>query len=370
MAWIRSKKYTGVFRIDGKRGTSYGIDYVNPATGQRVRRVIKGAKSEARAFEARSIEIADAKRGVFNKAYGIQDRRPVLFESMVKLYLTQWSAENKHHYTDACRANVLTGFFHGKLMSDITPFMVEKFKSTQAKRVSKNTVNKYLSLGSQVFIKAKLWNKYSGINPFLEVSRYKIKKGKKPGYLEPGQVAAIMAEIKNDTKRAMVEYAFNTGWRISEMTGLKWDDVDIDNSKAWIVDPKNSNTVEIQLNDRATEIIKNQPRCGDYVFGKKNGDRFRTGISGVFREAAKRAGVYLPPRRAWHILRRTWASMFLQNGGDVETLRQLGNWKDFSMPMWYAGEANTEHKKKILNRIPKLDGKNMSKVMDMKNITG
>lgn len=53
--------------------------------------------------------------------------------------------------------------------------------------------------------------------------------------------------------------------------------------------------------------------------------------------------------------------MFLQNGGDVETLRQLGNWKDFSMPMWYADAAGREHKKKILNRIPRLNVEKMSK---------
>jgi integrase len=369
MAWVRSKKYRGVFRIEGKRGTSYGIDYVNPQTGQRIRKVIKGAKSETAAFEARSIEIADAKRGAFNKAYGIRDgRRPVLFEEMAKLYLKQWSANNKHYRTDKNRIGILTEFFKGKLMSDITPFMVEKFKSVQVKRVSKNTVNKYLSLGSQIFTKAKLWNKYSGINPFLEISRYKIVKGKKPGHLEPEQVSAIMAEIKHETKRAMVEYAFNTGWRISEITRLKWDDVDIDNGRAWIVDPKNTNTVEIELNDRAVEILRNQPHYGDHVFCHKNGRPFRTGISGVFKEAAKRAGVPLPPRRAWHILRRTWASMFLQAGGDVETLRQLGNWKDFSMPMWYAGAANVEHKKKILNRIPELHVKNKSKVARVVNI--
>lgn len=109
-------------------------------------------------------------------------------------------------------------------------------------------------------------------------------------------------------------------------------------------------TVEIELNDRAIEIIKNQQRNGGHVFCHKNGKPFKTGIPGVFKEAAKRAGVPLPARRAWHILRR--ASMFLQSGGDVETLRQLGNWKYFSMPMWYAEAAKSKHKKSILNRIP------------------
>lgn len=355
MAATKSKKHPGVYRVEGKRGISFGIDYIHPQTGARIRKIVKDAGSEADANDARTIEIADAKRGAFNKAYGIHDgRKPFLFEDMADLYMENWSAENKDPRTDKGRVGTLNTFFKGKLMSDISPFMVEKFKIIKAKEVSKNTVNKYLSLGSQIFEKAKLWGKFSGINPFLEVSRYKIKRGKKPGCLSPEEVGAILAEIQHPVKRDMVEFAYSTGWRISEITGLRWDDVDVDRGCAWVVDPKNGNTVEIELSDRAVEIIKAQSKRSDYVFCMLNGKRFKTGLHEGFIQAAKRAGVELPPRRAWHILRRTWASMFLQNGGDVETLRQLGNWRDYSMPMWYAEAANPEIKRKILNRVPNI----------------
>ncbi len=56
-----------------------------------------------------------------------------------------------------------------------------------------------------------------------------------------------------------------------------------------------------------------------------------------------------------HILRRTWASMMLQNGCDVQTLRVLGNWKDYQMPLWYAKAAGLEGRKAALNQIPDLD---------------
>lgn len=371
MAVTKSKKYAGVFRVEGKKGISFGIDYMHPQTGARIRKILKDATSEQSAFEARSIEIADAKRGAFNKAYSIHDgRRPVLFEDMADTYLKNWSEANKDKRTDKNRIGTLTTFFKGKLLSDISPFMVEKFKVTKAKEISKSTINKYLSLGSQIFEKAKLWEKFSGINPFLAVDRYRVKKGKKPGCLTPEQVGAIMAEIKHPVKRDMVEFAYNTGWRISEITGLRWADVDLVRGSAWVIDPKNSNTVEIELADRAVEIIKTQTKRGEYVFCKLNGDRFKTGIHGGFIQAAKKAGVDLPPRRAWHILRRTWASMFLQNGGDVETLRVLGNWRDYSMPMWYAEAAGADHKRKILNKIPKPDGRNLAEMPEEEKLTG
>lgn len=353
----KSKKYPGVYSVEGKKGVSYGIDYIHPMTGQRVRKILKDATSEAQAFECRSIEIADAARGAVNKAYGLKAKvRAVSFEGMVDAYL-KWSRENKDSWeTDEHRAKPLKVAFKRKLMSDINPFVIEKYKMFRAKTIAKSTVNRELNFGSQVFEKAIDWKKYNGENPFRQVKGFKVKRGKKPGSLTPEQVQAIMDEIKHPVKRDMVEFDFNTGWRVSEMRKLKKEDVDLEAGKAWIVDPKNGQSVEIELNDEAVEILaRNMEKSkGKYVFCHLNGKPFKTNLHQVIKRAAKRAGVELPPRKAWHILRRTWASMFLQSGGDVETLRELGNWKDYSMPMWYADAGNREHKRKILNRIPKL----------------
>lgn len=367
----KRKKYNGVYPVKGKNGISYGVDYVNPQTGQRIRKILKGCTSEADAFEKRSIEIADAARGAINKAYGIQSRGiAILFNDMVDLYLKNWSADNKESRTDLFRSVRLKAFFQGRLMSDITPFLVEKFKRQMVKDRSKNTVDKWLSLGSQVFEKARVWGEYNGENPFLKVGRFKVKKGKKPGSLSPEQVYLIMEQISHSVKRDMVEFCYNTGWRISEITGLQWDDVTPESKKAWIVDPKNTNTVEVELSDTALELIVKQEKNGPFVFSHKNGKPYKTGITDVFKNAAAKAGVPLPPRKVWHILRRTWASMFLQHGGDVETLRVLGNWKDYSMPMWYADSANSNRKREILNRIPKPDGRKKAEISNVVALTG
>jgi integrase len=114
-----------------------------------------------------------------------------------------------------------------------------------------------------------------------------------------------MAEIKHSVKRDMVEFAFNTGWRISEITGPKWVDVKLEKVTAWIVDPKNTESVEVELNDRALEILSDQEKRSDFVFCHKNGKQYKTGLHTAFKNAASRAGFYLPPRKTWHILRRT-----------------------------------------------------------------
>lgn len=352
----KGKKYPGVYAVKGRKGISYGIDYTHPETGERVRGIRKNATSEAEAAELRAIEIADAKRGAMNMAYNIKAKaKAVLFEYMVEAYL-KWSKGNKDSWeTDEHRAKPLKQAFKGKLMSDINPFMVEKYKMARAKAVKKVTVNKELIFASQVYEKTIEWNKYDGENPFRKVSRFKIKKGKKPGALTPELVLALRDEISHSVKRDMVSFNFHAGWRIGEIRKLKWEDVDLEKGIAWIIDPKNNETVEIELSDEALQIVSRQEKRGPYVFCHKNGKPFKTNLHAVIKNAAKRAGVDLPPRKAWHIFRRTWASMMLQKGCDVETLRVLGNWKDFSMPLWYAEAAGRRERKKALNRVPSLD---------------
>jgi integrase len=120
--------------------------------------------------------------------------------------------------------------------------------------------------------------------------------------------------------------------------------------------------VEIELSDMALEIVKRQERRSDLVFCHKNGKPYRTNLGDVVKAAAKRAGVYLPPRKRWHIFRRTWASMMLQAGCDVETLRVLGNWKDHTMPLWYAEAAGRGERRAALNRIPLVNGRNLPEI--------
>lgn len=329
----KSKKYHGVYTIQGKKGLSYGIDYIHPQTGYRIKKILKNATTEAEAADIRATEITDAKRGDIDKTYGYKGKaRAVSFERIITEYL-KWSKENKKSWqTDIQRSQALKRAFKGKLMSDINPFLIEKYKMARIKSVSKSTVNKELILARQVFKKAIEWGQYNGENPFSKASSFKIPKRKKPGCLSPEQVQEVIDQIEHPVKKDMVEFAFNTGWRIGEITSLKWDEVDLTRRVAWITDPKNGESVELPLNDTAMEIIKRRRPRAEYVFCHLNGKPFKSYLYGTIWKAFEEVGIILPKNKAWHIFRRTWASEFLRKGGDVESLRVQGNWKDYSMP--------------------------------------
>ncbi len=357
MARRTSKKYRGVYIVDGTDGKlSYGIDYSHPLTGKRVQKIIKGCKSEWDANNLRSIELADAARGAIDKSYGIKKAsKAIPFESAVKLY-AEWAEVNKKAYrVEKFKYPILTTFFKGKLLTDIHPFQVEAYKSQRSKVVGKKTVNQELIIGRQIFKKAIELKKYDGDNPFEHVENFKIPRhGKKPGCLTDSDVAAIIEAIGHPVKRDMVRFAYYTGWRISEIRTLKWSDVNFDEGVAYIMDSKNNENARMVLNAAALEIVKAQPRKGEFVFCRHNGTPYTSSMNAVIRNAAERAGVHLPEGKRWHAFRRTWASMNLQNGMDIVTLMEVGNWKDSEMVLWYAESLKDESKRAKLDEIPKL----------------
>ena len=241
----------------------------------------------------------------------------------------------------------------------VARLMVEKYKMAKAKALKKTTVNKHLSFLRQVFEKAIDWEKYDGPNPLEKVKQFKVNKGKKPGALAPGDVTALLDKIKHPVRCDMVDFAFQSGWRISEIRNLKLEDVDLKSCLAWIADLKNGQSVEIELNDEALEIIRGQPQRSEFVFCMVCGKQYTTNCFDGIYSAAKRAGVQLPKGKAWHAFRITWATLMHQNGADIPTLQQLGNWKNPHMPLHYAQPSNRERKRALLNKLPSVNGRNL-----------
>ena len=177
-----------------------------------------------------------------------------------------------------------------------------------------------------------------------------------------------MDEIKHPARRDMVGFAFQTGWRISEIRNLKWEDVDLESGIAWILDPKNGQSAEIELNDEALEIIRRQPQRSEFVFCMVCGKQYTTNCFAGVHEAAKRAGVVLPKGKAWHAFRITWATLMHQNGADIPTLQELGNWKNPHMPLHYAQPSNRERKRALLNKLPSVNGRKMAEKKKVVNL--
>lgn len=70
-------------------------------------------------------------------------------------------------------------------------------------------------------------------------------------------------------------------------------------------------------------------------FRKKNGTLF-TPCYSAFRSAIDRTGIELPDRQLTHVLRHTFASHFMMNGGNILVLQKILGHTDIKMTMRYA----------------------------------
>ncbi|WP_422411883.1 MULTISPECIES: tyrosine-type recombinase/integrase [unclassified Endozoicomonas] len=57
---------------------------------------------------------------------------------------------------------------------------------------------------------------------------------------------------------------------------------------------------------------------------------------GAFRRALKRSGIELPRGQASHVLRHTFASHFMMNGGNILVLQKILGHEDIATTMRYA----------------------------------
>jgi integrase len=114
--------------------------------------------------------------------------------------------------------------------------------------------------------------------------------------------------------------------RLSEALNLTWNDVRLRDGYAYLADTKNSEPRAIFLPSVAVAALGNLEagrRATVFRF-RKSGHLYS-----LLRVAAIRAGVDLPERSAFHILRHTYATWMRRYVGlDTRGLVATGAWKD------------------------------------------
>ncbi|HRD48620.1 MAG: site-specific integrase [Candidatus Competibacter sp.] len=139
----------------------------------------------------------------------------------------------------------------------------------------------------------------------------------------------------------LVEFSLATGLRLSNATGLRWNQIDLGRRLAWIHADQNKSkkNLTVPLNDSAAEVLR---RCWgqhpEFVFTYAGHPIKRPDIL-TWRRACQKAGI---ADFRWHDLRHTWASWHVQAGTSLQTLMELGGWSSYEMVLRYAHLAE-EH---------------------------
>jgi integrase len=102
-----------------------------------------------------------------------------------------------------------------------------------------------------------------------------------------------------------VTFLFLTGARFSEMGGLTWEQVNIDEKWWTIPDPKNRTPITFPLSNATFDIVINRPRNSKFVFPA----RTKTGHVGEARSIMKKISEAIGIHITAHDLRRTFRAI-------------------------------------------------------------
>lgn len=172
------------------------------------------------------------------------------------------------------------------------------------------------------------------------------KPPRKRDALTRDQQRALLTSAQSDEYGIQFVFLIQTGVRISELTALRWEDVDLSkrvihirrsmryDSGRWIVGPTKSKSGEriIPLSDEAVRILERQRafdrkmkvvgiEWGDLVFLNKKGRPISDHVYNAhLAKVCKSAGI---PRCSVHILRHTFATRCIEAGLSVKTLQTV-----------------------------------------------
>ena len=171
-------------------------------------------------------ELAQVKRAaILRGEVGIgRKKKDITFEGAAELFL-EWAKANKRPKTVAgYRGSIkyLKEFFKGHKLSEISPFLIEKYKlkrTGEGKRRKANgkvAVNRDMACLKALFNRCIDWNKYEGANPVRKVKFFKESKGNVRFLTEEEE--GVLLKAANEPLRTMILTGIYSGARLQSET--------------------------------------------------------------------------------------------------------------------------------------------------------
>jgi len=383
----------GLKNKDGK--ISWGVDYRNPVTGQRIVQIIgtnkkQAADALAKVRQEMVLFRSYGEKEYFERANNIVE--DISFGEMTQKYLEHARVEKKSADRDRRSLETLGNYLvpPGRKtrlvdmrLSAITEKIIEDYKRERIKQikcVSKDllekkyikpaTVNREMSCLKHMMNLAVRW-KYAYHNPVRNVKLFK-ENNARVKCLEQSQIDSLLGACDSMKKatylKPIIIVAINTGMRKGEILRLKWKDVDFSNGLLYISISKNGESGYIPMNSTVQKTLKdlrpasnkaNDDILSEYVF--KFRGKLLKDIRTAFEETLRRAGI---SDFVFHDLRHVFASHLVMNGIDLVSVKELLRHKTIAMTMRYAHldpkhkmeAVETLYKKKDVRNLQDLEG--------------
>ncbi|PRD15299.1 phage integrase [Pantoea coffeiphila] len=320
----------------------YTVDRTNGKDGQRVRKKF-ATKGEAMAFETYTLQkyedlpwLGDGKdkRRLSDLVHLWYDRHGITLRDGTKRKDAMlWAAE--------CMGSPLATEFNAKLFTAYRAKRLDgKFARTKrVAKVSPRTINLEHAYFLAVFNELKRLGEWSPPNPLETVRQFRTEEGEM-AFLTSEQIDSLLAECRASSAKDLemvVKICLVTGARWSEAQDLKKSQIAAGKITFIKTKGKRNRTVPV-----SNDILDGIPKKSTPLFEP---------CYYAFRSALERAEIELPPGQLTHVLRHTFASHFMMNGGNILVLQRLLGHTDIKMTMRYAHFA-PDHLEEALKLNP------------------
>ena len=214
--------------------------------------------------------------------------------------------------------------FVGKSLEECTTDDIENYKHHLASRLNYSKTSQYLAIKA-----LRHFYKYKNIQPLINLTVPKRPK-KMPNYLSEKEASRLIESSKNNLRdNLIVTLLAHTGVRVGELCSIKTSDVDMDEGVISIFSGKGDRDRIVVMPENCRKLISNylreRYRIGsdvDNLLVSRNGRKLdSTTVQRIVRKAAQEAGIR--KKVTPHVLRHTFATAVLRNGGDIRFIQQL-----------------------------------------------
>ncbi|HGB5419482.1 TPA: tyrosine-type recombinase/integrase [Salmonella enterica subsp. enterica serovar Muenchen] len=284
--------------------------------GKRIRKV----------FDKKSIAIATERYIMANaekREYiqGYRDRR-TLGDLLELWWMYHGQHRRKAEEDKKQLKNILEGLGFDSLAVELDKLKVIAWRSRKlSEGLAPSSVNRYINRLSGMFsilIKLGVWD---GVHPVRGISRLYVKPSEM-AFLSKQEATALLKALKGDYYRVAV-LCLSTGARWSEASTLRGEQVI--HNRVTFLETKNGKKRTVPISQAVSDVIKT----------RDSGDLFNVKYH-EFCRVLKNIKPDLPKGQAAHVLRHTFASHFIMNGGNIIALQRILGHATIQQTMTYA----------------------------------
>ncbi len=254
----------------------------------------------------------------------------------------------------------------GKPLPDVTPWLIEKHRKARKEAgTAETTINRDVVTLKAAMNRAVDWE-FLNVNPLAPVKQLKTDRQGVIRYLDPAEERRLLAALDqlpdHRRLRPMVLVSMHTGLRWGELAALRWPDCDLGTRLLTVrgEGAKSRQTRYVPLNDTAHSALQIwAEHCQAEAEAEAEVDTDLDGLifpgkAGALDNVTKSWTSLLKTAGIndfrWHDLRHHFASRLVQNGVDLNTVRELMGHADIKMTLRYSHLA-PEHRAAAVARI-------------------